>query len=131
VFEQAMLCENATGAASTAEAEDPYVAICKLQKFDDAPKIVALVPHKEEPYNDEESRKPKLCPEGFHVVYLPWKDDVRQRQMDESVPSVECPSADALKHAKNVVRTMKFTVSADRSVQQSCFWLLVRFATTL
>ncbi|EQC34506.1 hypothetical protein SDRG_07834 [Saprolegnia diclina VS20] len=63
------------------------------------PRLVALVPQLEA-YDDQG----QVQPSGFHVIFLPYVDDVRQLRVDAD--GQRDPNADQIEAAKKVVQTL-------------------------
>mmetsp|Transcript_66793 Transcript_66793/g.158423 ORF Transcript_66793/g.158423 Transcript_66793/m.158423 type:complete len:745 (+) Transcript_66793:33-2267(+) len=81
--------------------DSDQVAVCKFQKKGWAAKIVAVMPQR------EVGGESVVCPDGFHVITLPWMDDVRA--IKENAPkNVPPPSEASVKAAEKFVETMSF-----------------------
>lgn len=56
-------------------AERDLIAICRLiERKNSKPRLVALLPQKEE---IKAKTNEQISPPGFHVVYLPFAEDIR------------------------------------------------------
>ncbi|XP_063226610.1 X-ray repair cross-complementing protein 6 isoform X1 [Bacillus rossius redtenbacheri] len=80
------------------------VALCVFTpRQHSAPRFVALLPQREE----LDECKVQVMPPGFHLVYLPFADQVRKLPLDP-IPSA---TPEQVELAKNVVEKLKFTYS--------------------
>merc|ERR1712137_1316770 len=76
------------------------IAIARFTQRDNtAPYMVALLPQLEQ-FDDDGSQ---LTPPGFHVVYLPYADDIRRL----TLPKTQRASADQVEKAKQVVKKLR------------------------
>ena len=66
------------------------VAICRLiQRDEAAPRLVALLPQLER----LDAKKVQVAPPGFHMIYLPFNDDLRKLKHVDGTPGTRLPSA--------------------------------------
>eukprot|EP00878_Enallax_costatus_P017342 GHUV01018214.1.p1 GENE.GHUV01018214.1~~GHUV01018214.1.p1 ORF type:complete len:638 (+),score=155.08 GHUV01018214.1:188-2101(+) len=69
-------------AACQPQTRHPQIAVCSfVRQTGSAPQLVALVPTLEEV--DEDGLQ--LCPTGFQMIYLPYRDDLRQPESDPAL----------------------------------------------
>jgi len=81
------------------------IPICTFARSNTAPRYVALVPQPEE--IDEHGLQ--INPPGFHMVYLPYADDIRKLDVEEH-PKANEQQIDKM---KEIVDKLKFTYTSD------------------
>jgi Ku70/Ku80 beta-barrel domain/SAP domain/Ku70/Ku80 N-terminal alpha/beta domain len=100
--------KEAPGATQTfvalwqAMLDKDQVAVCKLQQKGRAAKTVAVMPQREVVADGV------VCPDGFHVITLPWVDDVRAVK-DNAPKRVPSPSEASVKAAERFIKTFQQT----------------------
>ncbi|XP_071477796.1 X-ray repair cross-complementing protein 5-like [Diadema antillarum] len=87
-------------------AERNVVAVCRyIPRKNSPPKFVALVPQKEE--LDEHNTQ--VAPPGFHVIFLPFADDMRKLEFQQAPKA----NPDQIDKAKNLVKKLTFKFSPE------------------
>ncbi|XP_062513142.1 X-ray repair cross-complementing protein 5-like [Corticium candelabrum] len=82
------------------------IAICRfVPRVSSAPSFVALVPQREV----LDSNKVQISPAGFHVIYLPFAEDMRKLKYEET-PRANLTQVDK---AKEIVKKLTFTFKPD------------------
>lgn len=80
--------------------------ICKyVSSKNSPPRFVALLPQEEE--LDEHNVQTR--PPGFHVIFLPFADDIRKVKFDETPKA----SGQQIEAAKEVIKKLQFTYSSE------------------
>lgn len=74
------------------------------------PLIVALLPH-----NDEDENEQGLC-FGFHVIYLPFLNDVRKFVYEDLVVSTDVPASDGRQTVPQVLRADQRQIEAAKAI---------------
>eukprot|EP00117_Sycon_ciliatum_P030500 scpid60044/ scgid24025/ X-ray repair cross-complementing protein 5; 5&apos; ATP-dependent DNA helicase 2 subunit 1; ATP-dependent DNA helicase II 70 kDa subunit; DNA repair protein XRCC6; Ku autoantigen protein p70 homolog len=78
------------------------VAVCRLiSRAGSAPIFVALLPQAEE----LDDRNVQTTPPGFHVIYLPFADDLRKLKYEEASSKA---NRDQIEKAKEVIKKLSF-----------------------
>jgi len=70
-----------------------------------APRLATLLPQKEE-FDDQNVQ---IKPPGFHVIYLPFSDDIRKLKIDSNPKA----SDEQIDKAKEIIDKMKFKFSSE------------------
>jgi len=86
-------------------AEREVMPICVYKHTVGGPRIVALLPQLEE--TDEDGIQIK--PPGFHVVFLPYSDDIRKLKIDSHAKA----TVEQIDAAKEIVDKLKFSYAPD------------------
>ncbi|XP_031572511.1 X-ray repair cross-complementing protein 6-like isoform X2 [Actinia tenebrosa] len=82
--------------------EKEVIPICRyIPRAVSAPSFVALLPQKEE-FNDH---KVQITPPGFHVIFLPYVDDMRKLQY----PKMPKATTEQVNKAKEIIKKLTFT----------------------
>ncbi|XP_070552798.1 X-ray repair cross-complementing protein 6-like [Ptychodera flava] len=82
------------------------IAICKIvARKNSPPRFVALLPQEEE----LDDHNVQLTPAGFHVIFLPFCDDIRKLKY-ESAPKA---NTDQVDKAKEMVKKLQFTYRSE------------------
>lgn len=75
------------------------VPICRLiPRRNAAPRFVALLPQEEE----LDEHKAQVCPPGFHVIFLPFTDDLRRLKYEQTPKATE----EQVTKAKEVIKKL-------------------------
>ncbi|XP_072047420.1 X-ray repair cross-complementing protein 5-like [Amphiura filiformis] len=83
------------------------VAICRyIPRKNTPPKFVALMPQEEE----LDEHNVQITPPGFHVVFLPFSDDMRKLKFAEDQPKATTEQIDG---AKDVIKKLQFKFSSE------------------
>jgi len=82
--------------------KDEVVLCCIRKRSNDAPRLHALVPQTE-----VREGRDILAPEGFHVVPLPFADDIRNLPPGFSISKEDEPDEDAVEFAAKLVKRVK------------------------
>ncbi|KAL4225555.1 X-ray repair cross-complementing protein 6 [Mactra antiquata] len=69
------------------------------------PRFVVLLPQEEE----LDEHKVQIRPPGFHVIFLPFADDIRKVKVEQTVKA----DSDQINAAKEVLKKLQFTYSAE------------------
>nr|XP_006811758.1 PREDICTED: X-ray repair cross-complementing protein 6-like [Saccoglossus kowalevskii] len=82
------------------------VAICRfIPRKNSPPRFVALLPQDEE----LDDHKIQVTPAGFHVIFLPFCDDLRKL----NYPSAPRANTDQVDKAKEIVKKLQFTYKSE------------------
>jgi len=82
------------------------VPICRyIARRNTPPRFVALLPQEEVLEDREDDTKVQQTPPGFHVVFLPYADDIRKVNFEENLPTA---TADQVNKAKDIVKALRF-----------------------
>ncbi|XP_051968616.1 X-ray repair cross-complementing protein 6 [Xyrauchen texanus] len=87
-------------------SEKNVFALCKyISRRNTPPRFVALVPQREE----LDQSQTQATPPGFHVIFLPYADDIR------TLDAHECPSAsdEQVDKMKEIVHKLRFKYKSD------------------
>ena len=84
------------------------IAICRYRRASEPPRLVALLPQPREPADSARAR----IGVGFHMVHLPWSDEVRRPELPEALPT-SAFSDEQLERARDLVRGLALPVQAD------------------
>jgi hypothetical protein len=90
------------GAGQVLKDKDEVVLCCIRKRSNDAPRLHALVPQTE-----VREGRDILAPEGFHVVPLPFADDIRNLPPGFSISKEDEPDEDAVELAAKLVKRVK------------------------
>lgn len=85
--------------------EKNVTPICVFKTTAYPPRMVALLPQQEK----IDENKIQINPSGFHVVYLPYSDDIRKLKIDPHNKA----SDQQIDKAKEIVEKLQFTYSVD------------------
>jgi len=81
--------------------------ICKLvSRRNSPPRLIALLPQAEE-LDEQEAQ---ICPSGFHVIFLPFADDIREVRPAEGLPKA---NQELVKKASEIVSRLSFPYSPE------------------
>lgn len=79
-----------------------YVPICRLiSRYSNAPTLVALIPQEEE----VDDRGAQVIPPGFHVLFLPYMEDLRSL----STEGRHKPQEALVEKAKEIIKKLQFS----------------------
>ena len=79
--------------------------ICVYKGTAGGPRVVALLPQQEE--IDEHNIQMKAP--GFHIIYLPYSDDIRKLKIESHAKASE----EQVDKAKEIIDKLKFTYTPD------------------
>lgn len=87
--------------------EKGVVVVCEYVPRKNAPpKLVLLCPQNE----DLDNTRIQVTPPGFHLTYLPFKEDVRELAIDATVPKA---NKHEIEKAKELVKKLQFQFSCE------------------
>ncbi|KFQ11659.1 X-ray repair cross-complementing protein 5, partial [Leptosomus discolor] len=81
--------------------EREVMALCRYTtRRNTPPRFVALVPQEEE----VDEQKVQIAPPGFHIIFLPYADDIRNVDFTEKVPA----SQEQVDKMKEIIQKLRF-----------------------
>ncbi|XP_077994569.1 X-ray repair cross-complementing protein 6-like [Glandiceps talaboti] len=86
------------------------IAVCRLiARKNSPPRFIALLPQAEE----LDEHNVQITPPGFHVIFLPFSDDIRKLNYNLKAPPAPRANTDQIDKAKEIVKKLQFSFKSE------------------